>query len=333
MAGNEPFRCYNFPIIMAKTTKKRLVLLDTHAIIHRAYHAMPSFTTSNGEPTGGLYGLCTMLLKIIEDLKPDYIAACYDLPKKTFRHEVYEGYKAGRKATDDDLKTQIIRSREIFTAFGIPIYDAPGFGADDVLGTIAEQLKKQKDVEVIIATGDMDTLQLVDGTRVKVFTLKKGITDTIIYDEKAVIERFGFPPELVPDYKGLRGDPSDNIIGVSGIGDKTASLLIQKFGTLENLYKVLKKNPEKVKEVGLSDRIVQLLIDNEEEAFFSKTLGTISKNAPIVFSLPDEPFRASAKAINIEKVFAEFEFKSLVGRIRKMFGNPEDIEAKDEKNE
>lgn len=303
-----------------KTTKKRLILLDTHAIIHRAYHAIPNFSTSTGEPTGGLYGLSTMLLKIIEDLQPDYIVAAYDLPKKTFRHEVYDGYKAGRKATDDDLKTQLARSREIFEAFSIPIYDAPGFEADDILGTIASQLKSKKDIEVIIATGDMDTLQLVDGSRVKVFTLKKGITDTIMYDEKAVLERFGFGPEHVADYKGLRGDPSDNIIGVHGIGEKTATTLITQFGTIENLYKVLKKNPEKVKAAGLSDRIIQLLLDNEEEALFSKTLATISTNVPISFSLPEKSFLETVSAERITNLFRTLEFRSLLARIEKTFG-------------
>ena len=280
-----------------KTKKKRLILLDTHAILHRAYHAMPDFSTSSGEPTGGLYGLSTMLFKIVEELKPDYIAAAYDLPKKTFRHEVYEGYKAGRKSADDALKVQLGRSRELLEDFGIPVYACPGFEADDMLGTIVEQLKDNKDIEVYIATGDMDTLQLVDKKRVKVFTLRKGITDTVVYDETAVNERYGFGPEHITDYKGLRGDPSDNIIGVPGIGEKTATILIQQFGTIENLYKVLKKNPEKVKAAGITDRLLGILKDNEEEALFSKTLATISRNAPIEFVLPSGGFAKGYSAL------------------------------------
>src|SRR3989338_4592939 len=140
-----------------------LVLLDAHAIIHRAYHALPEFLSSSGEPTGALYGLATMLMRIIGELKPDYIVACYDLPGKTFRHEAYDGYKAGRAKADDALIVQLKNSREIFEAFGIPIYDAVGFEADDVIGTIIEKLKREDGVKIIIASGDMDTMQLEIG--------------------------------------------------------------------------------------------------------------------------------------------------------------------------
>ena len=179
---------------------KKLVLLDAHAIIHRAYHALPEFLSSKGEPTGALYGLSSMLMKIIIDLKPDYIVACYDLPQKTFRHEAYDGYKAGRAKADDALIMQLKNSRQIFEGFNIPIYDAPGFEADDVLGTIVEKYKKDKNLKIIIASGDMDTMQLVDDKKVQVYTLKKGINDTILYDEDAVVKRFHFKPKLLPDY-------------------------------------------------------------------------------------------------------------------------------------
>ena len=165
---------------------KTLVLLDAHAIIHRAYHALPEFLSSKGEPTGALYGLASMLMKIITDLKPDYIVACYDLPQKTFRHEAYEGYKAGRAKTEDALILQLKNSRQIFEAFNVPIYDAPGFEADDVLGTIVEQIsargesasggKKNPEINIIIASGDMDTMQLIDNKKVQVYTLKKEST-------------------------------------------------------------------------------------------------------------------------------------------------------------
>ena len=219
---------------------KTLVLLDAHAIIHRAYHALPEFLSSEGAPTGALYGLSNMLMKIITDLKPDYIVACYDLPEKTFRHEAYDAYKAGRKKTDDALVTQLKNSRSIFEAFGIPMYDSPSFEADDILGTIAQKYKNDPSLKIIIASGDMDTMQLVDGKKVEVYTLKKGINDTILYDEAKVIERFHFQPKFFPDYKGLRGDPSDNIVGIKGIGEKTAENLILNFGTIEEIYKELK---------------------------------------------------------------------------------------------
>lgn len=310
---------------------KTLVLLDSHAIIHRAYHALPDFVSSKGQPTGALYGIVTMLLKIITDLKPDYIVACYDLPQKTFRHEAYDAYKAGRAKTDDALVDQIIFSREIFKAFNIPIYDAPGFEADDILGTIATHVHNEK-LSVIIASGDMDTLQLVHGNHIKVFTLKKGINDTILYDEKAVVERFGFKPKLLPDYKGLRGDPSDNIIGIKGIGEKTAETLIKNFGTIESIYKKLKaKNgEEEFKKIGVTARVFQLLKDGEEEALFSKTLATIRLDAPIEFSLPEKSFRDDIDVNAITKVLGDLEFRSLIPRIQKIF-NSEAIEEKSEK--
>lgn len=205
--------------------KPLLILIDAHAVIHRAYHALPDLTTPNGEPAGALYGVAAMLVKLLKEFKPEYVAAAYDLPGKTHRHEAYEAYKGTRTKTDDALVEQFDRSRDIFEAFHVPTYDAPGFEADDVVGTLTEKYKK--DFTIIIASGDMDTLQLVDGEKVRVFTLKKGINDTVLYDESSVEERFGFKPSLLADYKGLRGDPSDNIIGVKGIGEKTATKLIQ----------------------------------------------------------------------------------------------------------
>ncbi len=301
---------------MAKVKKKRLVLLDAHAIIHRAYHALPDFQGPDGQPTGALYGLSAMLLKIMQDLSPDYIAACYDLPKPTVRHEAYEGYKATRQKSDDSLVSQIITSRKVFQAFCIPIYERSGFEADDILGTIAHELKDQKDLEVVIASGDMDTLQLVDEDRVKVYTLKKGLNDTIMYDEKAVRERFGFDPPLIPDYKGLRGDPSDNIIGVPGIGEKTATELITTFGTIEDMYKALHKDEEAFLAKGVKPRIMNLLKEHEEDAIFSKMLATIRTDAPIAFSLWDTRREDHVSLPKILSLFDELGFRSLRGRVK-----------------
>ncbi len=316
----------------SKKALKRLILLDAHAIIHRAYHALPEFSNSKGEPTGALYGIATMLMKIVTDLKPDYVVACYDLPQKTFRHEAYKDYKAGRAKADENLVLQIVSSRKIFDALNIPIYDAPGFEADDILGTIVEQVKKEKNLEVIIASGDMDTLQLVDGKKVQVFTLKKGINDTILYDEDAVLARFGFEPKLLPDYKGLRGDTSDNIIGIAGIGEKTGADLISNFGTIENLYKKLKKNPEELLAVGIKPRMIELLKNGEEEAIFSKTLATIRRDAPIQFILPEKTFLDAMDIDKAEELFREFEFRSLIGRVRSVFGG-ESTKKSSEKQE
>jgi len=306
-----------------KPQKKRLVLLDAHAILHRGYHALPEFSSSKGEPTGALYGLSAMLMKIITELKPDYIAACYDMPGPTFRHEVYEDYKAKRPKTKDDLIHQMNRSRDIFRAFDIPIYEKSGFEADDILGTVVKKMKKQLtsgEIEIIIASGDMDTLQLVEGKKVQVYTLKRGINDTILYDEKAVRDRFGFAPELLVDFKGLRGDPSDNIMGIAGIGEKTATLLIQNFGNIEDIYKTLKKDEEKLEKKGVKARIINLLKEGEEEALFSKTLATIRYDVPISFSIPQEKWRDSFDIKKVASLFVELEFRTLTERAKKIMG-------------
>lgn len=302
-----------------KKTNRTLVIIDAHAIIHRAYHALPSFTNSEGLPTGALYGLASMLIRIFEELKPDYIVAAYDLPKPTFRHHAYESYKATRTKTDEELVAQIERSREIFSAFGIPCLDAEGFEADDIIGTVVEQLKKDKTLSILIASGDMDTLQLVDGEQVRVFTLKKGVTDTVVYDETAVKERYGFSPQQLVDYKGLRGDPSDNIIGVPGIGEKTATTIVTTFGSIEGLYEALEKNPTRAEEAGLSGRVIALLREHKDDAIFSKTLATIRRDAPVSFSVPKSPHTQSLDTEALTDVLNRYEFRSLLPRVRNLF--------------
>lgn len=299
--------------------KKTLVLLDAHAILHRAYHALPDFASPTGEPTGALYGVVTMLLKIVEELKPTHVVACFDLPDPTYRHDAYEHYKAGRVKTDDALVAQIDRSRDIFKVFGIPIYECAGFEADDMLGTIVAQTSEDKDLTVIIASGDMDTLQLVEKKRVMVYTLKKGIKDTILYDEAAVKERFLFPPKLVPDYKGLRGDPSDNIPGIVGIGEKTATEIITQFGGIDSIYKKLHKDEAAFVAAGIKPRIIALLRDNEEEARFSYMLATIRRDAPITFMLPESTWKEGVDTEAVLTLFTELGFRSLTTRIKALW--------------
>ena len=310
--------------------KQRLVLLDAHAILHRAYHALPDFHTKKGEPTGALYGLSAMLIKIIEDLKPDYLVACYDVHAPTMRHEIYKDYKAGRKKAEDDLIMQIKKSREVFESLNVPIYEKAGYEADDILGTIVAEVGPRRDraskrsnletdLEIIIASGDMDTMQLISGEDVKVYTLKKGIKDTIMYDEDAVKERFGFGPKLIPDYKGLSGDPSDNIVGVKGIGEKTATTLITTFGTIENIYKELDSgNEKKFEKAGIKPRIIQLLKDNKEEAEFSKMLATIRTDAPIDFKLPEKTFKETLDVKKAKAFWTELEFRTLGQRLEQV---------------
>ncbi len=305
---------------MAEKNKKRIVLLDAHAILHRAYHALPEFTSSKGEPTGALFGLSTMLMSVAKELKPDYIFAAFDLPKPTYRHEAYADYKAGRKKVDDNLVKQFIRARDVLKSFNVPIYEKEGFEADDILGTICEKTANDKNIEIVIASGDMDTLQLVKGKKVQVYTLKKGIKDTILYDEAGVVARYGFKPELLPDYKGLRGDASDNIIGVPGIGEKTATTLITTFGGIEKMYKELKKGVDKFIAAGITERIVKLLEENKEEAEFSKMLGTIRKDVPIDFVLPEKNWKEGIDQNRIKIMFQDLEFRSLGGRLNEILG-------------
>ncbi len=301
--------------------REKLVLLDMHAILHRGYHALPDFVSTKGEPTGALYGLMALLFKMAKDLQPDYIVAAYDLPEETFRHKEYKEYKAGRAKTDDSLIAQIIRSRDLLDAFGIPRFELPGFEADDMIGTISEEVKKMGGIDVIIASGDMDTLQLVDDKAVQVYTLRKGINDTVLYDEKAVFERYGFKPEFLTDYKGLAGDKSDNIPGIVGIGEKSATMLIQAFGSIENIYKKLKKDESAFEKEGIKPRVINLLKEGEEEALFSKALATIRRDAKIHFELPKKKWGDMIDHEAAEKILYDLEFRTLRARLPEIFGS------------
>ncbi len=308
--------------------KKRshLIILDAHAILHRAYHALPGFTTSHGEPTGCLYGLTSILLKMIAEQKPDHIVAAYDLPEPTFRKQLYDQYKAKRAEMDEDLIRQIERSRDILTAFNIPIYQAAGFEADDIIGTIIDQVSAVSGLKVTIASGDMDTMQLVDDDRVVVCTLKRGVGDTVVYNESAVVDRFGFSPGYLVDFKGLSGDPSDNIVGVPGVGEKTATSLIKSFGSIEKVYEALKTDREKFLAAGFKPRIADILRDHEDEAFFSKTLATIRRDAPIEFRFPEKTWEEGFDQEAVRSVLFELEFKTFNRRL-------EDLVPERKKNE
>jgi DNA polymerase-1 len=306
--------------------RERIVLLDTHAIIHRAYHALPDFTSPAGEPTGALYGLTAFLLKVVQELHPDHIVAAFDLPQPTHRHEAYAEYKATREKADDALIAQLVRSRNLLDALGVPRLEVPGYEADDILGTLAATLGKKKDTEVIIASGDMDTLQLVQGDTVRVYTLKKGINDTVIYDEDAVKARYGFGPELVADYKGLRGDPSDNIPGIRGIGEKTATQLITTFGSIDAIYETLEKHPERFTEAGIKPRVVELVREGEDEARFSKELATIRRDTPVTLPSFAKPWSEGVDLPRALGMFSELGFRSLAARLKTIVGGS-DVEV------
>jgi len=292
---------------------KTLLLIDANSIIHRSFHALPPFTVSSeasakggkpvGTPTGALYGLASIMLKLWREEKPDYAAAAFDRPEPTFREEKYKEYKAQRPPAPDILISQLIEAHNIFPVFGIKTFEAPGHEADDIIATLAEKFAEERDLRVVILTGDKDTLQLVRGDKVVVRTFKKGVSDTMIYDERAVEEKFGLKPNQLIDYKALMGDPSDNIKGVPGVGPKTAAELIKKFGSVENLYRNLSGDPKLEKKLGPFRR----------EAELSRELVILDRNAPVkVEKLED--LRVADKEEAQKEYFHSLGFETLVKR-------------------
>ncbi len=301
---------------------KKLILIDGHALVHRAFHALPpTLSSPTGVLTNAVYGFTAVLIKAIKDIKPDYMVATFDLAGPTFRHEEFADYKAHREKAPDELHEQVPLVKEVLKAFGIPIFEKAGFEADDVIGSVCEKTRKIKDLQTIIATGDMDTLQLVQDDKVVVLTLRKGVTDTVTYNEEEVKKRYGLKPEQMVDYKGLKGDPSDNIPGVPGVGEKTASALIQTFGTLENLYeRISKKDKAKIKPP-LSEKLVQRLMENKDLALFSKKLSTIIKDVNIDFKIEDAEWRKKMKKEEVARVFQSLGFYSLLKRMSEIDGS------------
>lgn len=309
-----------------KNGSKTLLLLDSHAIIHRAYHAVPDLQNSKGVPTGALFGIINMLFGILERFKPDAIIACYDLPHPTYRHEIYENYKSNRKKSDDALVAQIVSSRKIFEALCIPIFDKAGFEADDILGTIVHDVRRDHpEYKIIIASGDMDTMQLVQDDNVVVYTLRKGLTDTVVFNEKAVYEKFGFSPAQLVDYKGLRGDTSDNIIGIPGIGEKTATAMIKEFENIEGMYAyvdevgVFTKTDPRFKNAAITERIYNLLITHRDDALFSKALATIRLDAPIHLEFEKiKPWHECVDIAAFHALIEEYELRSIRGKLERV---------------
>ncbi len=301
--------------------KQKLMVIDGNALVHRAFHALPSLETKSGELVNAVYGFITIFLKALKEIQPQYVAVTFDKAKKTFRHEIYTEYKANRVKAPQELYDQIPKIKEFLKLFKVPIYELEGYEADDVIGTIAhEEEKIEPKIETIIVTGDLDALQLVD-KNTKVYSLKRGISDTIIYDQKTVRQRYdGLNPDQLIDFKALKGDPSDNIPGVNGIGEKTAITLLKEFKTLENLYKNI--DSPKIKEP-----VREKLKRDKEQAFLSKELATIILNVPITFKLANAKIKPYDKE-GLTRLFQEYQFTSLLNKLP-----DENYENKKSKNE
>jgi len=294
---------------------KRLLIIDSNSIIHRAYHALPSLTTKKGELVNVVYGFLLVFLKAVKDFNPDFIAAAFDSPAPTFRHKKYKEYKAKRPKAPDELYQQIPKVKEVLSALGVPFFEAQGFEGDDIIGTIADLAPRKQIVpplETIILSGDLDSLQLV-GPRTKVYALRKGVKDIILYDEGLVKERFqGLSPKQILDFKALRGDASDNIPGVTGVGEKTAVKLLLEFGNLERIYEEWPE--EKIaEEKGFKTGLKETLLKYKEQAFLSRELAQIEKAVPLDFDLNKCSFGDYDKE-KMAEVLKKFDFHSLLNK-------------------
>lgn len=284
----------------------RLVIIDGNAILHRAYHALPPLTNKQGEPTGAVYGFSSMLLRVISDLKPQYLVVTFDTPEPTFRNKAFKDYQANRPQMEVSLVSQIDKVHKLVESLGISIYQLPGFEADDVIGTVAKQV--DGNIEKVIVTGDRDILQLVD-EHTKVYMPVKGLSESKMYGVAEVKEKYGLLPNQIADFKALTGDPSDNYPGVAGIGPKTATLLLHNFQTLDEIYSSIKKRSFPVK---LSEKTINTLVAGYEQAQLCKKLATIVRDVRINFDL--DKARWHAEGNKIEQVLSNLGFKSLAKR-------------------
>jgi DNA polymerase-1 len=284
---------------------KKLLLVDANSIIHRSFHALPPFTTPAGKPSGAIYGIASILLRLWREDRPDYVAALFDRPEPTFRDKIYAEYKAQRPPAPSELVQQIIEAHHLFAAFGVTTFEKPGYEADDLIATLAVHFKGTPDLRVVILTGDRDTLQLVDGNKLVVQVFNTGISDTTVYDEAAVIAKYnGLAPTQLVEYKALVGDNSDNIKGVPGVGPKTGTELIKRFGTVKNMFA----------HIGEDAKLQQKFGAYEKEAELSRELVVLEKHAPI--EMPElEALRPFPSTNAAEEYFIEMGFSTLVKRL------------------
>lgn len=295
---------------MASTEK--FVIFDGNALLHRAYHAIPPLTTKQGVLVNAAYGFTAIFLRVLKELKPTYVAVTFDRKEPTFRHKKFEAYKAQREKKPQELYDQIDIIKRIVTAFAVPIFELAGYEADDIIGTLSRQAcERGAKLDVVIVTGDMDTLQLVD-ERTSVYTLKKGINDTITYTPQAVYDRYSLQPDQLIDFKALRGDPSDNIPGARGVGEKTATELVKKFGSVVALLAAAKKGSAQFKQ--LSIKLQELLVNEKNNIELSKELVTIVRTAPVELELELCKLKTFDRTALVA-LFQELEFKSLLARV------------------
>lgn len=285
---------------------KKLILIDGNAIFHRAFHALPLFKTSKGEYTNAVYGFLKMFFEILRRQRPDYIAVAFDRAAKTFRHIEYEQYKATRPPPPEELYPQLPRLKEVLNALKVSIFELDGYEADDILGTISAKAAIEPDILTIIVTGDKDAFQLVT-EKTQVLVPIKGISETAEYNSSKVKEKTGLLPEQIVDFKALKGDPSDNIKGINGIGEKQAVALLQKYHNLENIYQHLAE---------LTPAQQKKFKEGRQQALFSKKMATIVRSVPINFQLEQCRYRQVSYE-DIKIILENLEFKTLI----KQFNN------------
>lgn len=337
---------------------QRLVLIDGNAIMHRAYHALPPLTTKDGKLVNAVYGFTSMLLKVINDLKPTHLAVTFDRPEPTFRQEMFKDYQAQRPAMADELGNQFVIVKEVLETMGIAVFELAGYEADDVIGSIAKQVLSKWEVrgekldkemgseksgfqdislqhpashsthrtskpEVIIVTGDRDMLQLVNDS-IKLYVPIKGLTEAKIYDAAAVKEKFAIAPEQIVDYKALIGDPSDNYPGVAGVGPKTAASLLAEYKSLAGIYQHINGIKK--------DALKEQLKAGEKNAEMAKKLATIVVDAPVEIDI-DRCILPTLVTSEVEKLFQTLQFRSLIPRLKGEEVKPEITQRKQEKKE
>lgn len=294
---------------------KKLLIIDGNSLAHRAFHALPPLATKEGKPAGAVYGFLLVFFRVLKEINPSFVVAAFDVPGPTFRHEEFKMYKATRPKTAPELSIQLSKIKEALAAFSVPLFEKEKFEADDLIGAISRIVSKKQilpEMEIVILTGDKDLLQLVD-RNVKVHLLGRGVKNATLYDIEKVKEKYeGLTPNQLVDYKGLRGDPSDNISGVLGIGEKTGLKLIRTFGNLEVLYEELEKDTARAKEV--KGRIRDALLNHKEDAFFSRKLAQIKWNIPLDFNL-DDCYFGNYRKEKVKNFLEKMEFYSLIDKI------------------